>query len=175
MPNVKKVLLQKFFLIFFFPIAASLFGQRIRGTVVDGFENEPVSFASVLLYDSSGTKILNQKVGDLDGRFCFDSLKAGIYCLKIFSVENGDTLYRNVKTNNNASERFDIHNPCIYDRREKDKTCPVCGKKNKVIPIRYGLLIDLNGKKSKKDFYPGGCEVTNCDPHWYCKRDKKKF
>jgi hypothetical protein len=27
----------------------------------------------------------------------------------------------------------------------------------------------------KEEYKSGGCMVSGCDPHWYCKRDKKKF
>ncbi len=65
---------------------------------------------------------------------------------------------------------------CIYDEHENDKRCPKCNKKNDVIPISYGLLIGgIPTKHGKEVFHDGGCEITGCDPHWYCRRDNYSF
>jgi len=68
---------------------------------------------------------------------------------------------------------------CSYNRNLKQKICPVCKKDDKVIPILYGLMeFDANGNSLFKDygeFKPGGCNVSECDPTWYCKRDDCRF
>jgi hypothetical protein len=77
--------------------------------------------------------------------------------------------------------QFDIQNIrhlCKYDASLNNKRCPVCKKKNKVIPIRYGLLGSIKGdplKNNGRTFKAGGCKISDCDPHWYCKRDKIEF
>jgi hypothetical protein len=59
---------------------------------------------------------------------------------------------------------------CEYDQSENDKTCPICQKQNRVIPVEYGFI---NSKPQKS--YTLGCIKTDCDPNWYCKRDKHLF
>ena len=59
---------------------------------------------------------------------------------------------------------------------KKDKTCPVCKKNDGVIQILYGLPgEELFNEAEQGKVKLGGCVVTNFDPHWYCKRDKKEF
>ncbi len=74
---------------------------------------------------------------------------------------------------------------CKYDKSAKDKKCPLCGREDNVIPIRYGLIAVIVPKKGKhtlknqnqviEEFFAGGCVVTYCDPNWYCKKDHLKF
>ena len=67
---------------------------------------------------------------------------------------------------------------CKYDKSKNIKTCPICNKVDKVIPIVYGLIVDVvkKGEEAKKKAYKsGGCVITGCDPNWYCERDKYEF
>jgi hypothetical protein len=54
--------------------------------------------------------------------------------------------------------------------------CPVCKQSDEVIPIVYGYPgDDLFKKQEKGEVYLGGCVIRTHNPHWYCKRDDKKF
>ncbi len=67
---------------------------------------------------------------------------------------------------------------CKYDKSKDNRTCPTCKKEDEVIPISYGLNIDITKKdeeKKEKKYKSGGCVVTDCDPNWYCKRDALDF
>jgi hypothetical protein len=68
---------------------------------------------------------------------------------------------------------------CSHNKNSKQKICPVCKKNDEVIPILYGLMgFDAKGNSFFKDygeFMPGGCNVSPCDPTWYCKRDDCRF
>ena len=50
--------------------------------------------------------------------------------------------------------------------------CPICGSKENVIPIHYGLVMDVP-KGYGKDFMLGGCVVDFDSPNWYCKKCEK--
>lgn len=63
---------------------------------------------------------------------------------------------------------------CSY-RENKSSVCPKCKSEKKVLPIFYGLTTGKFMKKNKNKFYFGGCELTGCDPKWYCKTDQLKF
>lgn len=87
-----------------------------------------------------------------------------------------------------------IKKPCPYEKT-KNNRCPVCKKKDRVIPIIYGLIgeitysnenpniIETNGIKiisdspiiKKKRYKIGGCIISDCQPSWFCERDEKKF
>ena len=69
---------------------------------------------------------------------------------------------------------------CENYKHIKNKTCPKCHKKNKVIPILYGLIVPIlsdDGKllEPKGEYYSGTCTEPECSPSWYCKRDKITF
>lgn len=63
---------------------------------------------------------------------------------------------------------------CNY-RENKSSVCPKCKSDKKVLPIFYGLTTGKFMKKNKKKYYFGGCELTGCNPKWYCKTDQLKF
>jgi hypothetical protein len=66
---------------------------------------------------------------------------------------------------------------CKYDNNKCDNTCPKCNKTDMVLPILYGFPIDEPVMHISKysDYYPGGCSITGCEPHWYCERDKLEY
>lgn len=56
------------------------------------------------------------------------------------------------------------------------RCCPVCGKNDMVIPIKYGLPgSTLFEEAAKGKAKLGGCIVWPDNPSWYCKRDDIKF
>ena len=59
-----------------------------------------------------------------------------------------------------------------YQTHNRHKLCPICHHKDKVIPIVYGFPI---GHLDKENYFYAGCQVTGCDPRWFCKRDNHKF
>jgi hypothetical protein len=64
---------------------------------------------------------------------------------------------------------------CPYEKNS-GKICPICKKEDKSIPIKYGLILEDDRQKSKRKNYKlGGCVVSDCQPNWFCKRDKIEF
>jgi len=59
----------------------------------------------------------------------------------------------------------------------KEKVCPSCSKKNKVIRILYGYPNDDNVFEKEKEgkLRIGGCVVSNDSPKYYCKRCDLEF
>jgi hypothetical protein len=86
-----------------------------------------------------------------------------------------------ITKNKTACARITFPKDCEFNRHSLSKICPKCNKEDKVIPILYGLRIpvfDENGNLVEKDpekYHPGGCIVTDCDPTWYCERNKLSF
>lgn len=159
-------------LTFLFTFAYSISnGQTgtIRGNVYDKIAQNRL-FGSLVKVD----ELKKAALTDLDGNFQFDSIPPGTYSLNAQYVMYGDTTiyYVVVVADSVTIVNFILPPPCSYDLNIADKTCPICRKKNKVVPIVYGLPI---GPVNKKRYYYAGCAVTKCDPHWYCKRDKHKF
>lgn len=141
----------------------------IRGNVYDKIVQSGLFGASVTV-----PALKRGAVTDLEGNFKFDSIPTGTYSVTARYSAYGDTTIFNIVV---AADSITIVNfilppPCSYDLNRNHKTCPICKKKNKVVPIVYGLPI---GPRDNKRYYYAGCGITNCDPHWYCKRDKHKF
>ena len=161
--------------LFFLLFSAFVFGQTIEGTVIDATKNEKISIARVQLI--STTNML-ETLTDNDGKFKFIGVSPGIYSVKVHRIAFGDTTFHNIIIKGDTKLKLNIHKCCKYDASVGNKTCPICHKKDKAIPIEYGLLISTNGDPMKDEgvtFIAGGCKITNCDPHWYCKRDSIKF
>jgi len=143
----------------------------IKGKVYDKNEKEGLAFANVFL--------VNHKIGagtDLNGDFRIDSIPIGTYDLRITYLGYQDFTLTSIKVTKDTIIDLNINYPppCKYDK--KNKYCPVCKKKDKVIPIVYGLPSQGLLKESKKGKVRlGGCMISGCDPSWYCKRDKKEF
>lgn len=116
---------------------------------------------------------------DKNLNFSFDSLISDTYNIQVKTIfYYQDTTFYNIVLKDNELIKLKIPYPpfCIY-RNTKGKFCPICRKKDKVIPILYGLMIfnPEEPEKQEDEYYPGGCMVSGCDPNWYCKRDKKEF
>lgn len=154
----------------------AVFAQTIHGTTYYKISNEPFPFVSVDLIDSESGKVLRTVETDLDGNFKFEDVAKGRYTIKTFETTYGDSTFSIVVDQDLTLKIVILNKNCIYNKSLKDKTCPICHKKDKTIPIVYGLVIDSgNKKRKKKNYLNGGCKITNCDPNWFCERDKIKF
>ncbi len=143
----------------------------IKGHVQNNNENEGLAFANVFL-DNTNIKTNTDSNGD----FIIDNIPAGIYDLKISFIGFQDTTLTSIKVSNDTIIDLYIDYPPHCKYKQDDKTCPICKKKDKVIPIVYGLPGKRLLKKAEKGKVKlGGCIITGCDPKWYCKRDKKEF
>ena len=100
-----------------------------------------------------------------------------------YPFDSGYKFYFNGKSTKKI--KLTYTSACPFGKRENN-ICPVCKNKDKVISIRYGLiaeirdkkrnLVDGKGNKLKEEKYKsGGCIVSDCQPNWYCERDKKEF
>ena len=162
----------KFILIIIFSLVFSSIRSQtgsIKGHIYNRKQKEGLAFANVWLEGTDKSAIT-----DLDGDFKIDSIIEGTYNVHISYVGIADTTLSTIKitSGNVVSLKLEFPPPCKYDRSEKNKKCPICGKMDKVVPIVYGLPI---GKLDEKNFYYAGCEITMCDPNWFCKRNNYKF
>ncbi|RKR11734.1 hypothetical protein C8C83_3480 [Flavobacterium sp. 90] len=132
---------------------------------------------------------------DSDLRFVFEDVKAEKK-IKIFISPRTypiNTYYiMDLKKNEIKNVEIPYTSTCPYSK-DRNNVCPTCSKNDKVLPIVYGLIAtvnykdkdgnptDKNGniiskKESKKVKYKsGGCVVSDCQPTWFCQRDKLNF
>lgn len=156
------------------------FGQTavVKGTLIDRVTRDPYFFEHIELVGTGQ----NERSGP-GGEFLFDSLTPGRYQIWVENrfadndyFQEGESYWFNVPNNDTTTIVVEVVLRCVYEMHKDDKRCPRCHKKNEVIPMSYGLLIgDIPMKRGKETFHDGGCEITGCDPHWYCRRDHTKF
>jgi hypothetical protein len=145
----------------------------ISGQIYDRKEKAGLAYASVGIKFKKGTST------DINGYFKIDSVPPGRHLLTVIYVGYSDTsFFVSVSANQTTNIYLKLPKPCRYDKSEHNKTCPKCNKKDQVVPIVYGELVFTDTTGTNDWFeknYSGGCMVTECDPNWYCKRDKTKF
>lgn len=149
----------------------------------------PQGFGSVtgIVYDSIGgsgvpyasLRFLNAGLGtrsDREGKFEFAAVPAGGDVLECALLGYGSPRRINLEITADSAIFLVIDlSICEYDLIGSGD-CPVCGRSNEAIPIVYGEPAGRTLRKAKRGkVYLGGCAVTQCDPHWYCKRDKVKY
>lgn len=111
---------------------------------------------------------------EIDGKYEFQNIRDGKYVLSViynnYYLNNQFTVNVNGDTTNN----FFLTKYCRFSEN-KDGICPVCKSKQNVLPFFYGLTTGKFMKKNKNKYHFGGCEISGCDPKWYCKKDKFEF
>ena len=116
--------------------------------------------------------------------FSFDKINKPYAFIKIYglvkSKDSGQRFYWtgdriSFTENKNVNHEITFPVDCDVNKYFGGKICPKCKTKDKVIPIRSGLLSpDIPGKVGI-DYELGGCVRTPCDPGWFCKRDTLRF
>ncbi len=118
----------------------------------------------------------------------FDSIKdnsASLYIIAVWNFMGYEKEFRlSVDTDSLLKDtitrmRITFPKDCSFNRHAINKTCPKCKKGDKVFSIFYGLPVfdekgNVPGRPPEK-YQPGGCMVSDCDPTWYCQRDKLEF
>lgn len=163
-------------------VNANVYSQKGSFTLQIDFIPELKDFfkgkeINISIWDTSSAAI--QKV--YDGKPVYfeslynDSVYINISLLGNQSIRMSDVL----KVQNDSLTHVVFPGSCKYNLHIADKICPKCKKANHVIPIWFGLempLFDKKGNEIKTEkHYSRGCIVSNCDPHWYCEKDKFEF
>ena len=135
---------------------------------MDTKQKIPIASAIVKLNPSGKTVM-----ADINGNFRADSLLTGKYIVEIISTGYPvKSFIVDIAKDSTSIINAELSVYCKYDASKNDMTCPVCHRRNKVIPIVYGLPV---GEMDTANYRYAGCETTYCDPNWYCKRDKLEF
>lgn len=143
----------------------------IKGHIQDTIENKGLAYANILITELNKGAGTNSK-----GDFIIENVPTGTYSIRISTLGYLDKVIKEVEVYNDSITKLDILFPPYCKYNQSNKECPVCGKKDKVIPIIYGLpTIKIGRKAEKGKLIIAGCEITGCDPTWYCKRDEKEF
>lgn len=126
-----------------------------------------------------------QKTFNDSGPVIFDSIP--IRCLavqigafvKVGLFQKNYTLFASFNLRNDSVNEVVLQFPmdCSYNTNGLNSICPKCKKGDNVHPVIYGLFMPSSEAEADKMcvYYLGGCEITNCDPSWFCGRDKLFF
>lgn len=148
----------------------------IKGQIIPEIPSEKLQILkkTKVILTLNETEFIAQLDNEL--KFEFKHLKPGHFKLYIEprSPQYNFTYKGSIEANKTLEMGIPYSINCKYDLSKNEKRCPVCKKKDKVIPIYYGLLIDTKNEEGKK-YKSGGCTTTGCDPNWYCKRDNNEF
>lgn len=156
---------------------------EISGKLLIANEEErnamPSKVYAILKYENSRDSIqVDEKFN-----FKFENLPSGKYYLG-FSIQNFPRNFYyiyNLKDDEKINIDIEFKPICPYQNSKEKTSCPLCKKEDKVIEIVYGLRATIVKKgekenlKSKIKVFEGGCVVSDCQPSWYCERDKTKF
>ncbi len=143
----------------------------VEGFVYDSVENQCVAFFNICIPNTLiGTST------DTSGRFIINNIEVGEYDFKFSLLGYGCPIVRKLRIYKDSTVFIEvITGKCKYDVLGKP-SCPICKKIDQVVPVVYGEPTNKLLRKDKKGIIVyGGYTITNCFPHWYCKRDKIKF
>lgn len=144
---------------------------RIEGTLYERSTQEAWSYANIYLVGLS-----KGDVTDSSGYFSIDSLMPGNYDLRVSYAGLADTLLQNISISRDTVIQLSIPFPPYCPPPAESNSCPVCHKRNKVIPVVYSDLTRSVERQSRRGkIQHMGCMVPYCPPTWYCKRDGTYF
>lgn len=154
-------------------IAGQSFGQTgtLEGKVINKVDSSAIHGAIILI---SGTQL--GAVSDSDGFFRIEGIPPGTYDLTLRYIGLGSDTVRSLNVISGSNTVLDLGLPPGDCSDKKPKRCPVDNKTDDIIPIVYGLPGNkLLRKADRGKVWLAGCELTGCDPTWYCRRHQKTF
>ncbi len=147
----------------------------IAGHLYDKVKKKDVVFAEIRLLGFP-RKYNTSTYSDSLGNYYTDNIPERKHTFYFSSREYNDTTVYNITFVKDSTTNVDILYPTYCEFSEKKSKCPICLKKDKVIPILYGYPSEkMRQKRDKGKIRLGGCMVTNCDPKWFCTRDDQEF
>lgn len=192
------MILKKINIAFFIIFSLNSLGQtgQIYGKISDWRTNEPIPWATVTLLNPNNS-ICKGVYADSSGAFKIDSIKPGVYDLKVEYLGMNDSLVQKITVEDkNITNIHVVTKPCLSE--SIDTICPICHKKDMAIPVFKGIS-DVwfknkrTERKYKKQIKKQGYEVDIIDKkeylirvldenenkkksercnYWFCKRDK---
>jgi hypothetical protein len=159
---------------------------RIEGKIVLGNENDKVLViekTKIILKQNGFEQIatVNNELGFSFEINSFEMIEITAIPKGIGNISGRSYTFKNIEMRESDTIKIDFPYSltCKYDKSIENKTCPICKKQDEVIPISYGLISEesnklLEGNNTNK-YKSGGCVVSDCDPNWFCQRDKLDF
>ena len=181
--------------------------QTIIGKVVDTDNNKPLEGVEIFLANQKATedtinvcywqgykyRIVAKTKTDSLGSYKFSQIQKNTYNIianyeipKLEKFDGGFGIRDDIDSNITVTSLVKYVRPlslmvtCPYDKTKNQTFCPKCKRKDRIVPILFGLpMFDENGKingKSPDEYYLAGCIMDiYCNPTKHCKRCNKDF
>jgi hypothetical protein len=134
-------------------------------------------FPGVTLTLQQAGKIVTGTVTGTSGAFSFSNLPVGTYDLVLEMIGYRSQRQADIQvTAQPTTLAIPFPGPCRY--RYPPHQLPACvgGHTDHFIPIVYGFPSARLMQRAKQGkLYLGGCEVTGCDPKYYCPIHQKEL
>jgi hypothetical protein len=146
----------------------------LAGQVIDSRTNTGLPGATVLL--KKDTLVVTGCSTNQDGSFQLSKPLGSGYTIEVRSIGYRTKIVLLGYVANPAPLRLLMPGFCPYVYRH-GKTPPcIAGHLNEVVPIVYGLPDTKTMEKAKRGkLYLGGCNLTGCDPKYYCLIHKREL
>jgi hypothetical protein len=157
------------------PLAARCQQGQLTGHVTTGDRAE--GFAGVTLTLHQAGHLVTGTVTDTNGAFAFANLPLGTYEVVLEMTGYRRESHADIPvTAPPTSVTIPFPGPCRY--RYSSQQLPACigGHTDHFIPIVYGFPNQRTLHRAKQGkLYLGGCEVSGCDPQYYCPLHRKEL
>ncbi|MVN79261.1 DUF2012 domain-containing protein [Hymenobacter sp. HMF4947] len=113
-----------------------------------------------------------------DGTFSLSNLPVGTYdlVLEMIGYRTERQIGVSITTAQAARLTIPFPGPCPYTYPHHKLSVCMGGHTNHFIPIAYGLPTARMMQRAKQGkVYLGGCQVTGCDPKYYCPIHQKEL
>jgi hypothetical protein len=160
-------------------ICSSLSSVGQTGTLkIDMTITDTVRAAMVLCFLQKEDKVINTLWLQKGSIAIMRNIPKGTYRLKLSAIGVRDAYTEGISINDGDTTivAASFPGPCKYDHPKNYK--PVCpySHRSGIIKIVYGLPSAGMMEDAERGWvWLGGCEITGCDPKYYCKKHKVEF
>ena len=160
-------------LILFFLLSNMIYSQT--GTVIGYTSSTENDFTDLLPFACIYIDGKARTSSNLDAYYTIDSIPVGIHTISASYVTYWGITKKIEITNNETLVVYFNFRTRPFNRNN-DKTCPICGNTDMVIPVVKGMdTIPVKPFQIDSSYYQRCEQLSPCYLNWYCKRDHIKF
>lgn len=150
-------------------------GTAFSGTLKDTESAHGFSGATLLFKQGEAT--VTGATTDNEGHFRVDAIRPGTYDVEIQALFFRPKTVRGVVVTAGAQPLvLDFPGPCTFRYAGRQRPACMGGHTDHLLPIVYGLPGKRAMTRAKAGkIYLGGCQLTGCDPRYYCPIHQKEL
>lgn len=142
---------------------------QIVGTITIQEKLLEYQYLTILL--KHGDSTIKATIPDSNGHFALTNITTGLYSLVIKQIGFRNEVIDSLDTTNTSTKNLNLPypGPCKFVYLSRIKPKCFGGHSNNIISIVYGMPAKKTMEKARKGLiHLGGCNVTDCDPKYYC-------